>query len=162
MRTPSRRAFLTGISGILGSLAGCGYRPGQGDVNWRDDDREGRVVTVLGETLFEVDFEQSKILDGASTGAIARYATNDGTRLGTFTFDEVGRGWASTDGTLIVGTQTGTVVAAGMDGQSWTRRVAGPVASVAAANGRASVATESGKMVTFDDGSAYVFGGYAL
>jgi outer membrane protein assembly factor BamB len=42
----NRRGFLTGVGGaVVGSLAGCGYRPGGGDVRWTRDG--GRFEAVV-------------------------------------------------------------------------------------------------------------------
>ncbi|KAA9406828.1 PQQ-binding-like beta-propeller repeat protein [Haloarcula sp. KBTZ06] len=145
----SRRTVLTGLTGVIGSLAGCGYRPGPGDKKWETADDGGRLVTLVDGTLFEVTFETMDLLDDNSAGAVARYNLADGSRLGRFEFEGVAVDWASHAARLYVGTAAGRVIGVAGDGRDWTKTVEEPVSSVAAADGRVYVGTESGRLVAF-------------
>lgn len=148
----TRRTVLAGLSGVVGSLAGCGYRPGPGDEKWRTADDGGRLVTLVDGTLFEVTFEATGLLDDSPIGAVARYRLADGTRLGRFEFEGVATDWASDGAHLYVGTEAGRVVAVAGDGRAWTKSVGNTVSAVAAADGRVYVGTESGHLVAFEGG----------
>ncbi|GGM47330.1 PQQ-binding-like beta-propeller repeat protein [Haloarcula argentinensis] len=146
----SRRTVLTGLTGIVGSLTGCGYRPGPGDKKWETADDGGRLVTLVDGTLFEVTFDATRFLDDYPVGAVARYTLADGARLGRFEFKGVATDWASDGAHLYVGTEANRVVAVAGDGRVWTEPVDHPVASVAAADGRVYVGTDGGDLIAFD------------
>ncbi|MDQ2072580.1 PQQ-binding-like beta-propeller repeat protein [Haloarcula sp. NS06] len=146
----SRRTVLTGLTGVVGSLAGCGYRPGPGDKKWETADDGGRLVTLVDETLFEVTFDATRFLDDYPVGAVARYTLADGARLGRFEFKGVATDWASDGAHLYVGTEASRVVAVAGDGRAWTETVDHPVASVAAADGHVYVGTDGGDLIAFD------------
>ncbi|KAA9398039.1 hypothetical protein Har1130_05780 [Haloarcula sp. CBA1130] len=150
MTAYSRRTVLAGLTGVIGSLAGCGYRPGPGDKKWETADIGGRLVTLVDGTLFEVTFETTDLLDDAKTGEVARYSTSDGSRSGRFEVTGVVSDWASDGTQLYLGTATGRVVAVAGDGRSWTTTVPGPVSSIAAADDRVYVGTERGTLRAFD------------
>ncbi len=157
-RRRSRRAVLAGLAAGASALAGCGYRPGGGDVRWRRDEATGLAadhVDVAGDTLYAVD-SSAGVLD-AGTGEfvdgaeMAAYRTRDGRERWSESFEAetaataVGPGGAA----VAVG---GGVRLYGPDGRRWVTSVDGPVRSLAVGDGRVYALTEGPTVDVFADG----------
>ncbi|ELZ20594.1 hypothetical protein C475_20063 [Halosimplex carlsbadense 2-9-1] len=160
----SRRRFLRGVGAALGaglgaSLAGCGYRPGGGDIRWREsgnfagfptsalDVTDGLVVTVADSTMsFDIDREE-----WTRGGQITAYSTEDGAELwsdhlgGDLSCHAVG------DGGAAVGFD-GAIVRYGADGRWWQFEAGDPLVALAVAGEWAYGLTETGALVACSDG----------
>jgi outer membrane protein assembly factor BamB len=160
----SRRRFLRRAGGALGlglggGLAGCGYRPGGGDIRWRTsgnfavfptrgiDVTDGLVVTVADSTTsFDLDREE-----WVSGGQITAYSTADGTELWSDHLDADLSCHAVGDGGAAVGFD-GTIVRYGADGRWWRFEVAEPLLALGVAGEWVYALTESGALVACSDG----------
>jgi len=157
----SRRRFLGAVGSALaiGGLAGCGYRPGGGDVRWRADGdfstvrgralavTDGLVVTVADSTT-SFDIEREEWVDG---GEIAAYSTEDGSELWSDKLDADLSGHAVGDGIAAVGVD-GTIVRYDDDGRQWAFEVSEPLVALAVAGEWAYALTESGALVAASNG----------
>lgn len=160
----SRRRFLRGIGAAAGlglgaSLAGCGYRPGGGDIRWRSggdfstfptralDVTDGLVVTVADSTTsFDIDREE-----WVRGGQITAYATDDGSELWGDHHDAELSCHAVGDGGAAVAFD-GTVVRYGADGRWWQFEVDDRLVALAVAGERAYALTESSALAACSDG----------
>jgi len=160
----SRRRFLRGVGGavgltVAGGLAGCGYRPGGGDVRWRASGNfstfparavavtDGLVVTVADSTTsFDIDREE-----WIRGGQVTAYSTGDGTELWSDQHGAELSCHAVGDGGAAVGFD-GTIVRYGADGRWWQFGVGEPLVALAVAGEWAYALTESGALVAASDG----------
>ncbi|WP_135364326.1 outer membrane protein assembly factor BamB family protein [Halosimplex halophilum] len=162
----SRRRFLrdagvTAALGLGGALAGCGYRPGGGDIRWREDFRTGFYgddpVGVAGGVLYGVtpssrtyDFEAEEWVTRSS---VTGYDTADGSRRLNREFDPDITASALGDGTLAVAFADGSVASLAAEGVQWRGPVDGQVRAVAGAPGRVYAVTADGRLVATAGGS---------
>lgn len=154
----SRRRFLqTGLAAAgVTALAGCGYRPGGGDVRWEagggglhgPDDllaADGTAFAVA-RSEYGYDWEAEEWGDYSRVTA---YDSADGTALWEHEGTPVGRP-AADDRTLYLGDEAGTLTALAADGsERWQQSVGGFPRTLAAAGGRVYALTESGDIVAF-------------
>ncbi|USZ66666.1 PQQ-binding-like beta-propeller repeat protein [Halorussus salilacus] len=164
---PSRRRFLSLASlatAGIGALAGCGYRPGGGDVRWEGGIGTGSYLPddVLagadGETVFTVsrssrDFDWETEEWGQYADLAARDAATGGVR-GESQTEPVGA-VAVGDGTLYVGHEDGGLSAFAADGEvGWRVETDDVIRELAASGDRVYAATDGGELVAFaaDDG----------
>jgi len=153
-RETTRRAFLARVGAAAGTalgaaLAGCGYRPGGGDIRWRDE-RAGHAVAdadtagVAGETVYALDHDTRFInfdREADHSEMFTRGSVVDafGTDRGRPLWDEtheagmacsaVGPNGAAAATGAQVHRYTG-------EGQAWTASVPGEVRAVAPAGDR--------------------------
>lgn len=162
-RGVSRRRLLAlaGAAGI-GALAGCGYRPGGGDVRWETDAGGGLYraddLLATGGTVFTVarsvhgfDWDTEEWGD---SGYVTAYDAASGLKLWQHQGPPVGES-ATYRETLYVGTEEGTLLALGADGATrWRTSVGDFPRTVSAAGGRVYALTDSDDLVAFaaDDG----------
>lgn len=158
----SRRRFLGAVGSALavGGLAGCGYRPGGGDVRWRTERiggltprngievTEGLLVTV-DESTMGYDFDSEEFTRG---GAVTAYATEDGSELWSDSLGSELSCHAIGDGGGAVGVD-GTVVRYGADGERWRVDLDASLVALAVVDGRAYALTETDTLVACVDGS---------
>lgn len=159
----SRRQFLTGLGALAGvgsGLAGCGYRPGGGDIRWESESPRGLfrsdavdvtedlVVTIADRTM-SFDHEREEFVHG---GRVIAYGTDDGAErwrdnlAGSLSCHAIGGGGGA------VGFDR-TVARYGPEGRQWDTVVGGALAALAVADGRVYAVTESGELVACVDGS---------
>lgn len=166
---PSRRRFLS-LAALatagLGTLAGCGYRPGGGDIRWETGIGTGSYMPddVLaaddGETLFTVN-RSSRGFDWETEewgryGDLAAYDAESGDVRGEEETRPV-EGVAVGGRTLYVGHEDGGLAAFGADGEvGWRVETDGVPWELAASADRVYTATDAGEIVAFaaDDGDA--------
>ncbi|WP_436927347.1 outer membrane protein assembly factor BamB family protein [Halosimplex amylolyticum] len=158
----TRRGFLVGLgtTATVAGLAGCGYRPGGGDVRWRADGdfagfrtealdvTDGLVVTVADSTT-SFDIEREEWVRG---GEIAAYSTEDGSALWSDHLESELSCHSVGDGGAAVGFD-GTVVRYGADGEQWRIDLGASLLALAVADGRAYAISEGGDLVACADGA---------
>lgn len=159
----SRRQFLAGVGAAVGlgsGLAGCGYRPGGGDIRWESDSPRGRyrsdvvdvtedrLVTIADRTM-SYDHDRDEFVHG---GRLIAYGTDDGAErwrdnlAGSLSCHAIG------DAGGAVGFD-GTVVRYGREGRQWETEVGGSLVALAVADDRAYALTESDELVACADGA---------
>lgn len=162
----SRRRFLRGVGAALGvglgaSIAGCGYRPGGGDIRWRADFRTGFYgddpVGVADGVLYGVT-ESARTFDFESERWVARssvvaHDAADGSERFEREFDPEVTAHAIGDGGLAVAFADGALARLTGDGVQWRASVDGEVRALAAAAGRIYAATADGRLVAVAEGS---------
>lgn len=159
-RRSSRRGFLSLLgTGALATVAGCGYRPGGGDVRWRSTDLRGvfraSQVGVAGDVLYTIarsdttfDFESEEWYRG---GRVTAYGTTDGEQRWSEHFESHFVAHAVDDGGAAVASE-GTVVRLGPDGTEWSATVDEAPAALALADDRVYARTAGRSVVALDDG----------
>lgn len=163
---PSRRRFLSlaslATAGTVG-LAGCGYRPGGGDVRWEVNVGTGGyqpddVLAGDDGTLFTVNRSSRGFdWDAEEWGQYAdltAYDATSGRERGEAQTEPVGRP-AVGGRTLYVGHEDGGLTAFGADGETrWRAETDGPARGVAASADRVYAVTDGDELVAFapDDG----------
>lgn len=156
-----RRAGVALGLGLAGGLAGCGYRPGGGDIRWREEFRTGFYgddpVGIADGVLYGVtgstrtyDFETGEWVTRSS---VVGYDTADGAQLFDTEFEPDVAASALGDRGLAVAFADRTVAYLTADGEQWRASVDGEVRTVAAADGRVYAATADGRVVAVTDGS---------
>ncbi|WP_318570796.1 PQQ-binding-like beta-propeller repeat protein [Salinigranum marinum] len=155
-RVPRRR-LLAGALG-LAALAGCGYRPGGGDVRWTTSDATGAFgdgeavygpsggVLAVSRSVRRYDVERETWLDG---GVVTAYDPMDGERRAATTTEVIRRDCAG-ESSAYLGTET-ALVAVGADGtERWrTALDASPVA-VDSDGHRVVALADDGRLAAFD------------
>lgn len=152
-----RRLIKAGLAcSSLATLAGCGYRPGGGDVRFeiepsglsRPDDllaTDGTLFTVVrSERGFDWDSEE-----WGSYSYVTAYDATSGTELWEHDGPPVGK--VATDGrTIYLGTKEGDLTALDTDGGTrWQTTVGDFPRTLAASNGRVYALTDAGELVAF-------------
>jgi outer membrane protein assembly factor BamB len=156
-----RRRFLAlaGSAAATG-VAGCGYRPGGGDIRWQSDFgrpmggwssiglADGRLFAVA-ESVRDFDFETEEWVEGASVSA---YGTTDGLEYWSEMISPVATtSVVDTDGVALgLGDE---VVRFGSDGEQWRTTVGGTTRALAVAEDAVYALTEAGTLVGLADGS---------
>jgi len=158
----SRRRFLSGVGGVAAvglGLAGCGYRPGGGDIRWTADSPRGLyrsdrvdvtddlVVTIADRTT-SYDHDAAEFVHG---GRVIAYGTDDGSERWRDTLAESLTCHAIGDGGAAVGFD-GTLVRYGSEGRRWETEVGGSLVAVAVADGRGYAVSDAGELVACADG----------
>lgn len=154
----SRRRLLAILGTGLGTLAGCGYRPGGGDIRWTIRTGSGMYrpgfVLTAGETLFVVNQSEPAFdMDTQSFGQAGRITAYDAT---TGTERWLKRPYplgepAVHDDTLYVGTKGGELLAVETDGTERWRTQAGEFPRfVTATDRRVYTVTETGVLSAFE------------
>ena len=154
-RVPRRR-LLAGTVG-LAALAGCGYRPGGGDVRWTTSDATGGFgdgeaiygssdgVLAVSRSVRRYDFERETWLDG---GVVTAYDPTDGERRAETTTEPISRDCAG-ESSVYLGTAP-ALVAVGTDGmERWRAPIDAPPVAVASDGGRVVVLTDAGRLAAF-------------
>ena len=159
----SRRRFLRSLAaaGVAGStgLAGCGYRPGGGDIRWRSDEfrspfRQSRLALADGLLVAVADSTMDYDLDAEEWhrgGQVVAYATDDGSEAWTARLDGELTCHAVGDGGAAVGFDR-AVVRYGADGELWRASLPEPPVALAVADGRIYALTETGALVACGEG----------
>lgn len=159
----SRRRFLVGVgtAATAGGLAGCGYRPGGGDIRWRADGdfatfptraldvTDGLVVTVADSTT-SFDIEREEWIHG---GEVTAYSTADGSRVWSDRLDGELSCHTVGDGGAAVGFD-GTVVRYAAGGRQWGVDLGASLLALAVADGdRTYALTDTGDLVACAGGA---------
>jgi len=140
------------------ALAGCGYRPGGGDIRWREQAGGfGRADTVglAGSTLYTVatsvlsyDFDASEWYSG---GRVVAIRTTDGLERWTEHF-EGGFSASTIDDDGVAAAFEGTVVGFDADGVRWRAPAGGEVRALGVAGDRVYARTTAPSLVVLADG----------
>jgi outer membrane protein assembly factor BamB len=156
----SRRRFLAALGAASASvaLAGCGYRPGGGDIRWREQLAGlGRTdtVDVAGSTLYTVaasvlsyDFEASEWYSG---GRVVAIRTTDGLERWTERFEPRFSTYA-VDADGVAAAFDGTVARFDAGGLRWRAPAGGDVRALAVAGDRVYARTTAPSLVVLADG----------
>lgn len=165
----SRREFLRSLgSGAAGAatvgsvlgLAGCGYRPGGGDVRWEVENLRAFYmaddVAASGERLFtfarsvrDFDHESGRWFSG---GRVAANATDGSHYAWTGQFDQPLTAYATGAGGTAVAATQGIVARFGPDGEEWRGAVGYAPVALAVAADRVYVVADEGELVAAADG----------
>lgn len=153
-----RRLLALAATGAgVGTLAGCGYRPGGGDVRWEDGAGTGPFrpddLLATGDTAFTVnrsfrgfDFESEEWGESAD---ITAYDAASGGPIWEMTTPPSGRP-AAAGGRLFVGHEEDGIVAFESNGEvGWEATLDAFPRTLAAGGGRVYVLTETGDLHTF-------------
>jgi len=156
----SRRRLLALLGAGLGPLAGCGYRPGGGDIRWTIQTGTGpyrpEFVLAAGETLFTVNrsrpaFDMESKSFGQA-GRITAYDATTGTELWHESLYPLGQP-AVHDDTLYVGHKGGDLLAVGTDGtERWRTQVGAFPRFIAATAHHVYTVTTAGVLYAFEIG----------
>lgn len=154
----SRRGFLAALGTASVALAGCGYRPGGGDIRWREQAGGfGRAdaVGVAGSTLYTVtasvlsyDFDASEWYSGGrvvairTTDGLERWTERFEARFSTYTVEDDG----------VAAAFEGTVARFDADGVRWRTPAGGDVTALAVAGDRVYARTTAPSLVVLADG----------
>jgi hypothetical protein len=158
-RRVPRRRVLAGALG-LATLAGCGYRPGGGDVRWTASDTGGGFgggeavyglpdgVVAVSRSVRRFDFERETWFDG---GVVTAYAPTDGERRAETTTEPIRRDCADESG-VYLGTEAALVAVEADGTERWRTALDAPPVAVATDGGRVVVCTDDGRLAAFDAG----------
>lgn len=152
----SRRRFLAGVGTAIGSaLAGCGYRPGGGDIRWESSVSRGTFgldgLSVTGGMLYTVVHEDRTFDFESRTwgerGQVAAYApADDGLTTRWSETTTPLRAHAFGDGS-VVAVIDAEVVRFDADGERWRTSISGQPVALALTTDRVYVLTADGDLV---------------
>ena len=141
------------------ALAGCGYRPGGGDIRWREEAAGGfgraDTVGVAGSALYTVapsvlsyDFDAGKWYSG---GRVVAIRTTDGLERWTEHFEGGFSAYTVDDDGVAVAFEE-TVALFGSGGVRWRAPAGGDVRALAVAGDRVYARTTAPSLVVLADG----------
>lgn len=155
----SRRHVLGLVaSGLATSLAGCGYRPGGGDIQWRHasvSERRNVKTSGLIRGAYITVTEPLSFYDSFGSvheGRITAYAIDTGQQvLEASLSNPVERVTIGDDGVVVAADRT--VTAYGLDGKRWDLTLGTPVEGVAVGEGHVFALTGDGELIALAGGN---------
>ena len=142
-------------SGLAATLAGCGYRPGAGDIRWQElRSFIGDVASrgTIGDAVVTVTESMSFGPEWGSNGRITAHAIDSGrTVLDGSLSDPLERAAIGEDSVAIVAGRT--VAEYGLDGRRWDRSIETSVDGLAVSDGDVLVLTSEGVLLALSDGT---------
>lgn len=158
---PTRRRVLSLVgSGVAGALAGCGYRPGGGDVRWRTDRASGVAqaseVGVAGGRLFAVDRSIRGYDFDTDTwytrGEVTAYRTDGAMEYWEATVESTLSAQAVAADGAAVGFAD-SIVRFDADGERWQASIDGTPRSLTLTDDRVYAVTDGSALLALSDGA---------